>query len=213
MNYTELVADIQSYMLRNDAIFVAKIPALIEQGMNRIFYNAKNIGFQTQINFNIAANTNTVPKPNRWKEQISIYIEDADQNKIFLEQRSKEFCDMYQPNPNTRGIPKYYYDRALLLGGDGNGMLVVSPTPNVVTAGIMNCLLLPEFNDGASRTNFLSNQFPNLLLYSCLLEASLFLDNEEKRNKYEMMFGQELETINNLNSSSASDRMTDRNKS
>ena len=45
------------------------------------------------------------------------------------------------------------------------------------------------------------------------MEAALFLNNEESRNKYEMMFGKELETINRMNVDRITDRTIIRDKS
>ncbi len=53
MNYTTLTEQIKSYANRTDALFNAQIPNFIEQGINRIYSEAKNIGFEIIIKMNI----------------------------------------------------------------------------------------------------------------------------------------------------------------
>ena len=79
MDYNSLVAQIKAYANRSDDLFNAQIPNFINQGINRIYNEAKNIGFQqvTQDNLTFTRGTNTVSKPNFWKETISFqYIND-----------------------------------------------------------------------------------------------------------------------------------------
>ena len=139
-------------------------------------------------------------------------IVDANNNKIFLQERTYEYCKTYLPNSNITGMPKYYTDSLVADNSNSYANWLVVPnadahyTVNVIYLGI------PLFNTN-NPTNFLTQRYPNLLLYSCLMEASLFLDNEEKRNKYEMMFSKELETINNMNVDRTTDRTIIRDKS
>ena len=53
MNYTTLTEQIKSYANRKDAAFNAQIPNFIEQGINRIYSEAKNIGFEIITNVNL----------------------------------------------------------------------------------------------------------------------------------------------------------------
>jgi hypothetical protein len=64
---------------------------------------------------------------------------------------------------------------------------------------------IPLFNN-ANQTNFLTVRYPNLLLYSCLIEAAIFLDNPAKLTEYKNMFNEELDTINNINKDRSADR-------
>ena len=131
----------------------------------------------------------------------------------FLQPRSYEFARTYWPfyNNTTRAKPKYYVTHGQnnnnVRNNNPYGYAIwgIHPTMDktynfdVIYRGI------PLFNADNS-TNFLTQRWPDLLLYSCLIEACLFLDNEEKRAKYQSMFDQELATINDMNRNRSADR-------
>ena len=216
MNYNTLMSDLETYMLRTDTPYVTNIPDIIEQGIIRIYNTANDIGFELLYEpAQLTVNNFIVVKPGDWRETTSFSVTDVNNNKIFLQERTYEYCKTYLPNENITGIPKYYCDTPVLannpLSDSYRNWMVFPAADGNYTVDIIY-LRLPLFN-GANPTNFLTARYPNLLLYSCLLEASLFLDNEEKRNKYEMMFGKEIETINNMNISRITDRTVTRDKS
>lgn len=212
MDYTSLISDMKTYMLRTDPPYVTKIPDLIQQGIIRVYNNAKDLGFEITLNVDaVQANQSTINKPGNWRETISIQMIDRQNNSIFLLPRSPEFCKTYWPSLSLTSQPKYYSDvvsnpnNANLNNTYSNSSWFIAPTTDQVYNFVIIYLGIPLFNEENS-TNFLTQRYPDLLLYSCLIEACLFLDNEEKRNKYEMMFSKELETINNMNRSRSSDR-------
>jgi len=214
MNYTSLTSDMQTYMLRSDDPFVAKIPDLIEQGIIRVYNNAKDLGFE--IRYEIVNNTvgsSTIRKPTNWRETISILMFDnVTQTTSFLLPRSREFCLTYWNNQQgNTGRPKYYSDSVLNLNNQDlantYGEFYWTVIPNLDQVYTFNIIYLgiPLFNQ-TNPVNFLTQRYPDLLLYSCLIEAALFLDNEDKRNKYQAMFKEELDTINRMNSGRSADR-------
>lgn len=209
MNYTSLILDMQTYMLRTDNPYVAKIPDLIEQGIIRVYNNAKDLGFEISTQTALQANRNLLNKPSNWRETIDIQMIDGSNNIIFLLPRTYEFCKTYWPYNTTANVakPKYYAD--LVTGSNntanGYGGWFISPSTDTGYTFNIKYLGIPLFNN-IYQTNFLTQRYPNLLLYSCLIEACLFLDDEEKRNKYQTMFDQELDTINRMNTSRSADR-------
>lgn len=212
MNYNSLVSDLQTYMLRTDQPYLAKIPDIVNQGIIRIYNNAKDIGFEKIYIQNIAAGANSIAKPANWRETISFSLYDATGNITILQPRSYEYCLTYYPNKATRELPKYYSDSAQLVNQSPYDFWFISPSSNAAYVANIVYLALPLFN-GPNPTNFLTDRYPNLLLYSCLMEASLFLNNEEKRAKYEGMYSKELETINRINIDRSTDRTILRDKS
>lgn len=211
MNYTSLISDLQTYTLRTDAPYITKIPDIIQQAIIRIYNTASDIGFE--LNYGNALNINQylINKPGNWRETLSISVQGLDGNKIYLQERTYEYCKTYLPNNTIVGIPKYYCDFPRVNNNAYENWLVV-PSANIKYILEIIYLGIPLFNN-VNQTNFLTQRYPNLLLYSCLLEASLFLNNEEMRNKYETMFGKELETINGMNINRMTDRTVTREKS
>jgi hypothetical protein len=215
LNYNTLITDMQQYMLRWDPPFIAQIPDLIEQGIIRIYNNAKDLGFETTIApIALHGNQNLVNKPQGWRDTISInaVLAVGAYPASYLLPRTYEFCQLYWPVGSGTGIPKYYSDYIMagqpLLGSYGAWYIVPTPPAqydlNVIYTAI------PEF-DAMHAQNFLTQRYPNLLLFSCLLEAALYLNNEEKRNYYEMQYNKELEIINRINVDRSADRTIIRN--
>lgn len=214
MTYEGLANDLSLYMLRTDQPFVDKIPDLIQQGTIRVYNNAKDLGFEIRTEIvNNTIGTSTIRKPGNWRETVSILMFDnATQTTSYLLPRSKEFCLTYWNNQQgNTGRPKYYADSVLNNNNEDlvntYGEFYWTVVPNLDQAYTFNIqyLGIPLFN-ADNPTNFLTQRYPNLLLYSCLIEACLFLDDEEKRNKYQTMFDQELETINRMNTGRSADR-------
>ena len=214
MTYEGLANDLSLYMLRTDQPFVAKIPDLIQQGTIRVYNNAKDLGFEIRTEIiNNTIGSSSIRKPGNWRETVSILMFDnATQTTSYLLPRSREFCLTYWNNQQgTTGRPKYYADSVLNNNNEDlrntYGEFYWTVVPNLDQAYTFNIqyLGIPLFN-ADNPTNFLTQRYPNLLLYSCLIEACLFLDDEEKRNKYQTMFDQELETINRMNTGRSADR-------
>lgn len=215
LNYPTLIDSMQKYMLRTDDPFVDQIPYLIQQGIIRIYNNAKDLGFEIKLRLNnVAAGTSTINKPGNWRETVSILMFDTATTTIsYLLPRSREFAVTYWPyyNDQPRARPKYYSDNMTNVNNNqlnntyAGAYWLLSPTCDVEYNFDIIYLGIPLFNPD-NPTNFLTQRYPNLLLYSCLIEACLFLDDEEKRNKYQTMFDQELDTINRMNTGRSADR-------
>ena len=215
MDYNSLTSDMQTYMLRSDSPYVTKIPDLIQQGLIRVYNNAKDLGFEIRTEIvNNTIGSSSIRKPGNWRETISILMFDnATRTASYLSPRSREFNLTYWPAgyQNERGRPKYYNDGVYNLNNvdiaNTYGNFYWNVIPNLDQAYTFDIIYLaiPLFN-ADNPVNFLTQRYPNLLLYSCLIEASIFLDNEDKRNKYQMMFKEELDTINRINSDRSADR-------
>lgn len=213
MNYTSLVSDLQTYMLRTDTPYLAKIPDIIQQGIIRIYNNAKDIGFEQYLQKKLLADRFILGKPGGWRETVSLSLITTKAERKFLLPRSFEYCRTYWPNRDVTGEPKYYSETAsLIVGASAYSNIEIVPTSNLNYNMDWIYLGIPLFNE-ANSTNFLTLRYPNFLLYSCLLEASLFLDNEQKQAKYQAMFDQELDTINRMNVDRTTDRTVIRDKS
>ena len=215
MTYTSLINDLQLYMLRTDQPFVSKLPDLIQQGIIRVYNRAKDLGFEIiTIHRNIATGTLSLPMPPNWMETISIQMINTDTREAtFLQQRSYEFCRTYWPFYQNvpRAKPKYYSHHGQNVNNVRNNdpysrvILMITPVMDRVYDFDIIYHGIPLFNN-ENQTNFLTQRYPDLLLYSCLIEASLFLDNPSKLTEYKNLFNEELDTINKINKDRSADR-------
>jgi hypothetical protein len=206
MNYTTLTEQIKSYANRTDALFKAQIPNFIEQGINRIYSEAKNIGFEVTTTGDIALNDTTINKPANWRETISleIYTEDQAFSK-FLFNRSYEFCKSYWPDQSITGEPQFYADY------QAYEKIFISPSSDKDYKYSMIYLGVPLFNTENSE-NFLTRRYPRLLFYACMLEAMPFLKDDERLGQFEQLYASSLDDINKDSTARYVDRISDRGK-
>lgn len=215
MNYNSLVLDLQHYMIRYDQPFIDKIPDLIQQGIINIYNKANDIGFEIITTFrNIQAGTFSLNSPVNYLKLISIQMIDPITSDVtFLSPRSYEFIRNYWPfyqNVN-RSKPKYYAVHGQNVNNVRNNdpyqrvIWMITPTTDKIYDFDVIYHGIPLFNID-NQTNFLTIRYPQLLLYSCLIEAALFLDNQPKLAEYKNMFNEELDTINKINKDRSADR-------
>ena len=91
----------------------------------------------------------------------------AADNREFLQWRDSSFMSEFNPT-NAQGVPKYYswWD---------NDTIVLAPTPNATYTIQLNYILKPETLSSTNTQTYISQNFPNGLLYACLVEAFSFL--------------------------------------
>jgi hypothetical protein len=126
--------------------------------------------------------------------------------QVYLEKRDVTFINEFnkfsdQGNSETtgRGLPKYY----AMFGGtttmDGNtdsssGTIMFAPCPDKTYTFQVNFLKRPIGLSAANTTNYLSINFPNGLLYACLVEAFGFLKGPmDMLTLYENKYKQEVQ--------------------
>ena len=108
MNYTELVAEIQSYTQNYESDFVANIPTFVDQAETRI-YNTVQIPALRKNVTGLTTNGNKyLSCPSDFLSVFSIAVIDGDGNYEYLLNKDVNFLRASYPNPNIEGLPKYY---------------------------------------------------------------------------------------------------------
>lgn len=206
MNYQSLVAQIIAYANRSDATFTSQIDNLITQGINRIYSQAPNIGFQLISDFDININQSIIEKPAFWKETISLgfTITGANPFSDYLLSRSYEFCRIYWRNINAVAPPLFYADFT-------STQFFISPTADKLYNMRHIYLSVPLFN-ALNPTNFLTLRYPSLLLYACMIEVVMFLKDDELVSKWEASYNRELTNIIGDTKKLYTDRIVKRDK-
>lgn len=211
MDYNSLTTQIQNYANRTDVFFISQIPDFINQAITRIYSEAKNIGFQTILSTETLTQGNRlVTKPTvaplQWKETISFQytITGTSPFITYLLPRSYEFCTTYAPNVNIRSAPVFYADLSYT-------QFYIVPTPDIAYPYTLTYLGTPLFNT-VNATNFLTERYPSLLLYACLLEMTPFLKDDERVPVFESLYNRALQNINKDTKKLYIDRISKRNK-
>jgi len=107
-------------------------------------------------------------------------------NREYMEVRDPSFMSEYNSSGAT-GEPKYY-------GMWDEDTIVLAPTPDQTYTIQINYILKPTGLSGSTSTTYLSERFPNGLLYACLIEAFAYLKGpNDLLQLYEQKYKQALE--------------------
>ena len=185
LTYTSLLSDVQTYCERSDAPFVTQVPRFVMLAENRLASEIRGLGFQKYVTG--ALNSNTFPKPERWRETVSFNITVANQ-RIFLQPRSYDYCRAFTPDPSVTGTPRYYADY------EYEHFLVV-PTPVVAVPFELSYYERPEPLSAVNQTNWITQYAPQLLLYATLLEAQPFLKRPDLSQVWQAAYDRALQGL------------------
>lgn len=215
MDYNSLKNQMISYTNRNEPVFISNIPDLINQAMSNIYSRAKTIGFQKTVQGEFDANIPFIQKPIDYKSTISLqYTSNSKVN--FLLNRNYEFCTAYWPNITSSDInsPPLFYSADLDVAQEdaAPAFIYIAPTPAIRYPYTLIYLSFPPVFDENNSQNFLTDKYPNLLLYGCMVQAIPFLKSDERAALFTSLYEKELENINKDTVERYTDRVTKRNK-
>lgn len=167
MTYDNLVSDIQNYMERNDAQFVAQIPSLIGLAESAIAAELKTYLQLTVVETTLAQNQVIVAKPARWRKTVSL----KSNGKPIL-MRSQDYVAQYQ-SESTPEIPLYYAEY------DYNNW-AIAPAP--ATATPVEIIYYSEIQplDTTNQQNLFTREAPQAMLFGTLLQAQGYLKALDK---------------------------------
>jgi len=176
MTYAELIQKIRDYTEVDSNVLTSTIlDGIIEDVEWRIFRDVDSDNNRAYAEANIVANNRYVTTPFLINQTLiirSLQITNStgggkNSSRAFLEYRDTNFISEYNPTGVT-GLPKYYsyWDE---------NTIVLAPTPDINYNMQINYILKPAGLSSSNTTTYLSSQFPNGLLYGCLVEAYGFL--------------------------------------
>ena len=173
MTYTELIQKIKDYTEVDSNVFTSTIlNGFIEDAEYRIFREVDSDNNRRYDTANLIANDRFISRPAGLLVIRSAQIVDSDgtsaaNNRDFLEYRDTSFMSEFNPKEST-GVPKYYslWDEE---------KIVVAPIPNATYTIQFNYILKDPGLSSTNTTTYISQNFPNGLLYACLVEAYGFL--------------------------------------
>jgi hypothetical protein len=194
MTYTSLKSDIRNYLERGgitDPIVYEQIPRLITLAERRIARELKIQGFQTVVVTSMQANLAVYPKPDRWRETISINygagVGNNTRTPIFP--RVYEYLRSYWPNETETSAPEFYADY------DYRHWLF-APTPDAAYPLEILYYELPPLLDDANETNWLTEFAPNVLLYASLVEATPFVKDDQRVQLWQGYYDRAISALN-----------------
>jgi hypothetical protein len=156
MTYDSLVLNIQQYMERNDADFIAQIPNLIALAESSIV-----------VNTTLLENQNVLDKPARWRKTVSMKV-----NGQPVQLRSQDYVAQYS-SESSAGQPLYYADYDYSHWN-------FAPLPD--QAYPVEIIYYSEIQplDSENQQNLWTSVAPQAMLYGALLQAQGYLKALDK---------------------------------
>ena len=176
MTYAELITKIRDYCEVDSNVFSSTIlNGFISDAEFRILRDVDSDNNRSYAQADIVAGQRYVNTPLINDETLiirSAQITNStgganNSSRSFLEYRDTSFISEFNPT-NVTGVPKYYsyWDE---------NTIVLAPTPDQNYNMQINYILKPAGLSSSNTTTYLSKEFPNGLLYACLVEAYGFL--------------------------------------
>lgn len=195
MTYDNLVTDIINYMERDDAEFVAQIPALIGLAESAIAAELKTLLQLIVVETNILAAQDILEKPTRWRKTVSMKVNGK---PILI--RSQDYIAQYQSESDP-GQPKYYAEY------DYNNW-AIAPVPDASYPVEIIYYSLVQPLDTANQTNLFTQQCPQAMLFGALLQAQGYLKAIDKLPIWKSYYTDSLAALKKEDNSRRIDRNT-----
>ena len=194
MTYDELKTKIRDYTEVGSTVLSDTIlDGIILDAEYRIFRDIDSDNNRKYVSANLIASTRFIDAPTDALVIRSAQIVDSEladgntnQEREFLQWRDTSFMSEFNPTAVT-GVPKYYswWDET---------RIIVAPTPDQTYIIQLNYILKDPGLSSTNTTTYLSLNFPNGLLYACLVEAYGFLKGpQDLLQLYEQKYKQVVE--------------------
>ena len=173
MTYAELVQQIRDYTEVDSNVLTSTIvDGIISNAEFRIFRDVDSDNNRRYATANLITSQRFINTPADLLIIRSAQIVDSDgsaqpDNREFLEYRDTSYMSEFNSTGAT-GVPKYYsmWDAETI---------VMAPTPDATYTIQLNYILKDPGLSSTNTTTYISQKFPNGLLYACLVEAFSFL--------------------------------------
>ena len=211
ISYTTLVTMIRSYTEVDDTVFTTAIlENFILNAQQRIFSDVPVDSDRVEYEGTLAADVQTVRVPAGMVFVRGIEVFNSTSSRTgrtyWLLKRDRTFISEYvgeltgpegsQTGQDTTGLPKYYamFGGATGLSSTTSGNIIMAPTPDANYLINIHGNVVPTTLESGNETNYISLNYPQLLLYACLVEAYGFLKGPmDMLTLYENKYKQELQ--------------------
>lgn len=195
MTYNSLVLNVQQFMERDDADFVAQIPNLIALAESNIAAELKSYLQLIVVETTLAQDQVVLQKPARWRKTVSMKV-----NGQPMLIRSQDYIAQYQ-NEADAGKPLYYADY------DYNNW-AFAPTPDQEYP--VEIIYYAEIQplDETNQQNLFTQVAPQAMLYGTLLQAQGYLKALDKLPVWKQYYTDALAALKKEDNARRLDRNT-----
>ena len=202
-NYSNLVTDIRNYTeVDSNVLTAALINRFIEDAEFKILREIPIDAYKKQSTGNLVTGQNTinVPAKTLFVKGVQVYDSTSASTgaNTYLEKKDETYLQEYVPSTESakRGKPKYY---AMFGGASGttdttSRRLFLAPAPDTTYVFKIHYEAIPNSLVTDTSGTYISQYFPNGLLYACLVEAYGFLKGPmDMLTLYEQKYKQEVQ--------------------
>jgi len=191
--YANLTTDIRNYTEVGDTVFTAAvINRFLENAEHRINLDCPMDSDRIQAEAQFATDFNSITVPTKALFIRGVQVFDSTTattgEGVWLERRDQTFITEYvgeltgteggTAGQDTTGLPKYYSMYGGATTGTNtatSGAIYIAPTPDKNYKYIIHYNAQPAGLETNTAGTYVSNYFPQGLLYACLVEAFMFL--------------------------------------
>ena len=195
MTYDSLVLNVQQFMERNDADFVAQIPNLIALAESNIAAELKTFLQLTVVETSLAQNQVVLTKPARWRKTVSMKV-----NGQPMLIRSQDYVAQYQ-SESANGQPLYYADYDY-----SNWNFAPKPDQTYPVEIIYYSEIQPL--DATNQQNLFTQIAPQAMLYGTLVQAQGYLKALDKLPVWRQYYSDALAALKKEDNARRIDRNT-----
>ena len=200
-NYANLVTDIRNYTeVDSNVLTAAIINRIIEDAEFKILREVPIDAYKKQSIGNLVTGQTTinVPAKTLFVKGVQVYTSTsaATGANTWLEKKDESYLQEYIPAETSTGTPKYY---AMFGGATGttdttSGRLFLAPAPSSTFVFKILYEAIPNSLVTDTSGTYISQYFPNGLLYACLVEAYGYLKGPmDMLTLYENKYKQEIQ--------------------
>jgi hypothetical protein len=172
MNYTQLVAEIQSYT--ENQFQTADINTFITQAEQRIYNTVQLPALRKNVTGTTTSGNKYLAIPAGWLSTFSVAVINANNEYLYLLNKDVNFIRQSFPDTDSDfyGVPQYYavFD---------NSAFILGPTPDANYDIELHYFYYPEsITTVVGGQTWLGDNFSSTLLYGSLLEAYTYMKGE-----------------------------------
>jgi len=202
ISYSDLRTNIRNYTeVSSTVLSDSVIENIVLNAEYRIFRDVPIDAYRASTTGNLVTNQDyvNVPAGALVVRAVQVYTSTSVTTgaNVFLEKKDLTFLEEYVSANTSTGSPKYY---AMKGGATGNtsstsGAILLAPVPDSTYEYQIHYNRIPDKLEATdNETSFISLNFPNGLLYACLVEAYGYLKGPaDMLQLYEQKYKQEVE--------------------
>ena len=196
MNYTQLVAAIQTYT--ENTFTATELQTFVQQAEQRIYNSVQLANLRKSVLGNLTMHNKYLNTPSDFLSVYELSVIDDAGDYHYLLDKDVSFMREVYPSASFYDIPKYYAIFGPIYNLQTELSLIVGPTPDKSYQVELHYYYYPE-SIVTANTTWLGDNFDSVLLYGSLVEAYTFMKGEpDMMALYDTKYKEALALLQNL---------------